>query len=104
MKRIKNWCASYRQHTLPQRRVASRSKPPKPAQNPHRGPNWRRMDQAQRIRQNPAPGGQNWPLYVSRRIAWRRIHYGCEGNVAFCSGGGGIAVNRDLWYKGKFIF
>nr|WP_305908979.1 hypothetical protein [Methylomarinum sp. Ch1-1]MDP4521848.1 hypothetical protein [Methylomarinum sp. Ch1-1] len=35
-KRIKNRCASYRQHTLPHRRaasrrVASRSKPPKPA-------------------------------------------------------------------------
>nr|WP_305909866.1 hypothetical protein [Methylomarinum sp. Ch1-1]MDP4522804.1 hypothetical protein [Methylomarinum sp. Ch1-1] len=29
MKRIKNRCASYRQHTLPHRRAASRSKPPK---------------------------------------------------------------------------
>nr|WP_305908330.1 hypothetical protein [Methylomarinum sp. Ch1-1]MDP4521154.1 hypothetical protein [Methylomarinum sp. Ch1-1] len=43
MKRIKNWCASYRQHTLPHRggrlrvgwlREASH-------QNPHRGQNWR---------------------------------------------------------------
>nr|WP_305908311.1 hypothetical protein [Methylomarinum sp. Ch1-1]MDP4521133.1 hypothetical protein [Methylomarinum sp. Ch1-1] len=33
-----------------QRRAASRSKPP-----------------------NPAPG-ENWPLCISKRIAWRRIH------------------------------
>nr|WP_305908318.1 hypothetical protein [Methylomarinum sp. Ch1-1]MDP4521140.1 hypothetical protein [Methylomarinum sp. Ch1-1] len=36
VKRINTWCASYRQHTLPHRRaasrrVASRSKPPQPA-------------------------------------------------------------------------
>nr|WP_305908310.1 hypothetical protein [Methylomarinum sp. Ch1-1]MDP4521132.1 hypothetical protein [Methylomarinum sp. Ch1-1] len=41
------------------------------------------MNHAQRIRQcraasrskppNPAPG-ENWPLCISRRIAWRRIH------------------------------
>nr|WP_305907228.1 hypothetical protein [Methylomarinum sp. Ch1-1]MDP4519962.1 hypothetical protein [Methylomarinum sp. Ch1-1] len=31
VKRIKNRCASYRQHTLPHRRAASRSKPPKNA-------------------------------------------------------------------------
>nr|WP_305908021.1 hypothetical protein [Methylomarinum sp. Ch1-1]MDP4520824.1 hypothetical protein [Methylomarinum sp. Ch1-1] len=31
MKRIKNRCASYRQYTLPHRRAASRSKPPKTA-------------------------------------------------------------------------
>nr|WP_305909401.1 hypothetical protein [Methylomarinum sp. Ch1-1]MDP4522308.1 hypothetical protein [Methylomarinum sp. Ch1-1] len=31
VKRIKNRCASYRQHTLPHRRAASRSKPPKTA-------------------------------------------------------------------------
>nr|WP_305909938.1 hypothetical protein [Methylomarinum sp. Ch1-1]MDP4522879.1 hypothetical protein [Methylomarinum sp. Ch1-1] len=28
MKRINTWCASCRQHTLPHRRAASRSKPP----------------------------------------------------------------------------
>nr|WP_305908219.1 hypothetical protein [Methylomarinum sp. Ch1-1]MDP4521034.1 hypothetical protein [Methylomarinum sp. Ch1-1] len=64
MKRIKNWCASSRQHTLPapvdqaqrirqrraaSRRVASRSKPP-----------------------NLAPGTK-LALCVSRRIACRRI-------------------------------
>nr|WP_305906928.1 hypothetical protein [Methylomarinum sp. Ch1-1]MDP4519641.1 hypothetical protein [Methylomarinum sp. Ch1-1] len=37
VKRIKNRCASYRQHTLPHRRAASRSKPPK---NRHRRQNW----------------------------------------------------------------
>ncbi|WP_305907432.1 hypothetical protein Q9L42_015850 [Methylomarinum sp. Ch1-1] len=31
VKRIETWCASYRQHTLPHRRAASRSKPPKTA-------------------------------------------------------------------------
>nr|WP_305907689.1 hypothetical protein [Methylomarinum sp. Ch1-1]MDP4520461.1 hypothetical protein [Methylomarinum sp. Ch1-1] len=47
LKRIETWCASYRQHTLPHvgwLREASR-------QTPHRG--------------------KNWPLCVSRRIAWR---------------------------------
>nr|WP_305908074.1 hypothetical protein [Methylomarinum sp. Ch1-1]MDP4520880.1 hypothetical protein [Methylomarinum sp. Ch1-1] len=31
LKHIETWCASYRQHTLPHRRAASRSKPPKTA-------------------------------------------------------------------------
>ncbi|WP_349431554.1 hypothetical protein Q9L42_018140 [Methylomarinum sp. Ch1-1] len=63
VKRIKNRCASYRQHPLPHRRAASRSKPPK----------------------TPPPVAK-LVIVVSRRIAWRRITLRLHANVALPSG------------------
>nr|WP_305908627.1 hypothetical protein [Methylomarinum sp. Ch1-1]MDP4521471.1 hypothetical protein [Methylomarinum sp. Ch1-1] len=62
VKRIKNRCASYRQHTLlTSVRWIKRSG----------SANVERLREASRQKPHREP---NWPLCASRRIAWRRIH------------------------------
>nr|WP_305908628.1 hypothetical protein [Methylomarinum sp. Ch1-1]MDP4521472.1 hypothetical protein [Methylomarinum sp. Ch1-1] len=62
VKRIKNRCASYRQHTLPHRRAASRNKPPK-----------------------TAPGAKLAVVRIQADCLTANPPYGCDANVALTS-------------------